>query len=174
MNGNGGGGGGNGGAEPAPSTARPATPCPVAADPVTTTNAANRDYAQPVHVALDASSRVHRGQQRLRRTGSDGLTQLDRAHALTATYTDAAQGNLVQTARVDLAAGRDLTLAIGFGATQGEAVGTAGAALRTGFGRALVRYAAGWAATTPGWSRRRRASPGSATPPPASCAASGT
>jgi len=50
----------------------------------------------------------------------------------------------VQTARVDLAAGRDVTLAIGFGATQGEAVGTAGAALRTGFGRALVRYAAGW------------------------------
>src|SRR4029450_6083700 len=75
---------------------------------------------------------------------SDGLTQLDRDHALTATYTDAAEGDLVQTARVDLAAGNDLTLALGFGATQGEAVATAGAALRTGFGRSLARYAAGW------------------------------
>ena len=41
---------------------------------------------------------------------------------------------------------QDLTLALGFGASQDEAVGTAGAALRTGFASALDRYADGWAA----------------------------
>jgi glucoamylase len=144
VNGNGGGGSGNGGPDSGTVDTSTGHPVPVAADPVTTTNAANRDYAQPVHVALDASTGFTEVSNGFAGTGSDGLTQLDRDHTLTATYTDAAQGNLVQTARVDLAAGRDVTLAIGFGATQGEAVGTAGAALRTGFGRALVRYAAGW------------------------------
>ena len=144
VNGNGGGGSGNGGPDTGTVDTSTGHPVPVAADPVTTTNAANRDYAQPVHVALDASTGFTEVSNGFAGTGSDGLTQLDRDHALTATYSDAAQGNLVQTARVDLAAGRDLTLAIGFGATQGAAVATAGAALRTGFGRALVRYAAGW------------------------------
>jgi glucoamylase len=144
VNGNGGGGGGNGGADTGTVDTSTGHPVPVAADPVTATNAANRDYAQPVHVALDASTPFTEVSSGFAGTASDGLTQLDRDHALTTTYTDAARGNLVQTARADLAAGHDLTLALGFGATQGEAVDTAGAALRTGFGRALVRYAAGW------------------------------
>jgi hypothetical protein len=144
VNGNGGGGSGNGGADSGTVDTATGHPVPVAADPVTATNASNRDYAQPVHAALDASTPLTEVSNGFAGTASDGLTQLDRDHALTATYTDAAQGNLVQTARVDLAAGRDLTLAIGFGASQRDAVGTAGAALQTGFGRALVRYAAGW------------------------------
>jgi glucoamylase len=144
VNGNGGGGSGNGGADTGTVDAATGHPVPVAADPVTATNAANRDYARPVHVALDASTPFTEVSNGFAGTGSDGLTQLDRDRALTATYRDAAGGNLVQTARVDLAAGRDLTLALGFGASQAEAVGTAGAALRTGFGRALVGYAAGW------------------------------
>jgi glucoamylase len=144
VNGNGGGGSGNGGADTGTVDAATGHPVPVAADPVTATNAANRDYAQPVHVALDASTPFTEVSNGFAGTGSDGLTQLDRDRALTTTYRDAARGNLVQTARVDLAAGRDLTLALGFGASQAEAVGTAGAALRTGFGRALVGYAAGW------------------------------
>jgi glucan 1,4-alpha-glucosidase len=138
VNGNGGGGTG---------TVDTATghPVPVAIDTVTATNAANRDYAQPVFAALDASSPFTAVSNGFAGAGSDGLTQLDRDHALTATFTDAARGNLVQTAKVDLSAGRDVTLALGFGATQQEAVGTAGAALRTGFGGALLRYALGWA-----------------------------
>jgi glucan 1,4-alpha-glucosidase len=111
---------------------------------VTATNAANRDYARPVHVALDASTPFTEVSNGFAGAASDGLTQLDHDHALTATYGQAVRGNLVQTARVDLAAGNDLTLALGFGTSQGEAVATAGAALRGGFGRALVRYAAGW------------------------------
>jgi glucoamylase len=144
VNGNGGGGSGNGGPDSGTVDTSSGHPVPVAADPVTVTNAANRDYARPVHVALDASTPFTEVSNGFAGAASDGLTQLDRDHALTATSTDAAQGNLVQTAKVDLAGGNDLTLALGFGATQGEAVATAGAALRTGFGRALAGYAAGW------------------------------
>jgi glucoamylase len=145
VNGNGGGGDGNGGADTGTVDTATGHPVPVAIDTVTATNAANRDYAQPVFAALDASTPFTAVSNGFAGAGSDGLTQLDRDHALTATYTDAARGNLVQTAKVDLAAGRDVTLALGFGATQQEAVGTAGAALRTGFGGALLRYALGWA-----------------------------
>jgi glucoamylase len=146
VNGNGGGGAGNGGADTGTVDTSTGDPVPVAIDTVTATNAANRDYAQPVFAALDASTPFAAVSNGFAGTDSDGLTQLDRDHALTATFTDAAQGNLVQTAQVDLSAGRQLTLALGFGATQREAVDTAGAALRTGFAGALVRYALGWVA----------------------------
>src|SRR5215216_915324 len=128
---------GNGGADSGTVDTSTGHPVPVAADPVTATNAANRDYARPVHVALDASTPFTEVSNGFAGTASDGLTQLDRDHALTATYAEAARGNLVQTARADLAAGNELTLALGFGTTQGEAVATAGAALGGGFGRAL-------------------------------------
>jgi glucoamylase len=143
--GNGGGGDGNGGADTGTVDTSTGHPVPVAIDTVTATNAANRDYAQPVFAALDASTPFTQVSNGFAGAGSDGLTQLDRDHALTAVFADAARGNLVQTAKVDLAAGRDVTLAFGFGATQQEAVGTAGAALRTGFGAALLRDALGWA-----------------------------
>jgi glucoamylase len=119
---------------------------PVAIDTVTATNAANRDYARPAFAALDASTPFTEVSNGFAGTGSDGLTQLDRDHALTATYADAAAGNLVQTARADLAAGGQLTVALGFGATQRQAVETAGASLRAGFAPALARHALGWAA----------------------------
>jgi Glucodextranase, domain N len=51
VNGNGGGGSGNGGPDTGTVDTSTGHPVPVAADPVTTTNAANRDYAQPVHAA---------------------------------------------------------------------------------------------------------------------------
>ena len=146
VNGNGGGGSGNGGGDTGTVDRSTGHAVPVAADTVTATNAANRDYARPVHVALDATRPFTQVSNGFAGTGSDGLTQLDRYHALTSTFTEAADGNLVQTAQLDLGAGRVLTLGLGFGATQAEAVGTAGAALRTGFGPALVRYAAGWVA----------------------------
>ena len=66
INGNGGGGTGNGGADTGDDRhARPATRPRRRTTPVTTTNAANRDYAQPVYTALDGA--VPAGHQRLRR-----------------------------------------------------------------------------------------------------------
>src|SRR5437588_12817173 len=55
VNGNGGGGAGNGGADSAAVDTSSGHPVLVASDPVTATNAANRDYAQPVYAALDGS-----------------------------------------------------------------------------------------------------------------------
>ena len=144
VNGNGGGGDGNGGPDSGTVDTSAGHPVPVAADPVTTTNAANRDYAQPVFAALDASSPFTQVTSGFAGRDSDGLTQLDNDHALTTTFTNAVTGNLVQTAQVG-STKHDLTLALGFGASQDEAVRTAGAALRTGFDSALGRYAAGWA-----------------------------
>ena len=55
VNGNGGGGAGNGGADSATDRRSTGHPVLVASDPVTATNAANRDYAQPVFAALDGA-----------------------------------------------------------------------------------------------------------------------
>ena len=65
VNGNGGGGSGNGGADSATVAGSADHPILVASDPVTATNAANRDYAQPVFAALDGT--FTRGVDRLRR-----------------------------------------------------------------------------------------------------------
>ena len=58
VNGNGGGGSGNGGADSATIDGSTGHPILVASDPVTATNAANRDYAQPVFAALDGDVRA--------------------------------------------------------------------------------------------------------------------
>jgi glucan 1,4-alpha-glucosidase len=145
VNGNGGGGPGNGGADSGTVDTSGGHPVLVASDPVTATNAANRDYAQPVFTALDASSPFTQVSNGFAGAASDGLTQLDGGHALTTTFDDAVGGNLVQTAGLG-SPKRDVTLALGFGASRAEAVRTAGAALRSGFRSALERYADGWAA----------------------------
>src|SRR6266540_620083 len=108
-------------------------PVPVASDPVTATNASNRDYAQPVFTALDASTPFTQVSNGFAGGASDGLTQLDTDHALTTTYSDAVKGNLVQTAAVGSGAEHGLTLSLGFGASQDEAVHTAGAPNNTYF-----------------------------------------
>jgi len=72
--------------------------------------------------------------------------QLDKDRALGDTFTDAANGNLVQTARLDLARGSEVTLALGFGGTQADAVKTAGASLGNRLDAVLARYVAGWVA----------------------------
>ena len=69
VNGNGGGGAGNGGADRATIDESTGDPVLVSFDPVTATNAANRDYAQPVYAALDgpfseASERLRRRSER--------------------------------------------------------------------------------------------------------------
>src|SRR5262249_19116808 len=106
--------------------------------------AANRDYAQPVHVALDGS--LTKAESGFAGAPSDGLVQLDAAHALTPTYTEALDGNVVQTAQVALGPNGKTVLALGFGATQDQAVGAAEASLATPFGKTLGAYGNGWLA----------------------------
>jgi glucan 1,4-alpha-glucosidase len=141
VNGNGGGGAGNGGADSATVDGSTGHPVLVSSDPVTATNAANRDYAQPVYAALDGA--LSEATSGFVGDPSDGLVQLDASHAITSPTRDAANGNVVQTARVSLVDGVG-TLALGFGASQTEAVGAAEGSLGSGFGNALSSYKQGW------------------------------
>jgi len=138
LNGNGGGGSGNGGAD----SGSVVDGTLVGSDTVTATNAANRDYAQPVFSALDGEfDQISNGYAG---TASDGLTQLDASHALTATYTDAPSGNLVQTARVALGRHGDFTLALGFGSTANAALSAARGSLREPLFLTALEYSLGW------------------------------
>ena len=121
VNGNGGGGPGNGGADSATVAGSPDHPILVASDPVTATNAANRDYAQPVFAALDgtftAASTGFAGSE------SDGIVQLDASHGLA---TDVPRRTGRERRRRPPRSALDdegsAVLALGFGATQDEAV----------------------------------------------------
>jgi glucan 1,4-alpha-glucosidase len=142
MNGNGGGGAGNGGADSALVDTSTGRPVLVASDPVTTTNAVNRDYAQAVYAALagpfgDATSGFAGAP-------SDALTQLDTSHALTTTYDSAAGGNVVQAAQINLQAGATFTLALSFGADQSTAVAAGQGSLGAGFPAARRDFEHGW------------------------------
>ena len=53
-------------------------------------------------------------------------------------------GNVVQTARVAVGANGKAVLALGFGASQAEAVGTAEASLGPPFDKTLADYKQGW------------------------------
>ena len=142
VNGNGGGGAGNGGADSATVDTSTGHPVLVAADPVTTTQAANRDYAQPVVAALDGP--FSQAESGFAGAPSDGLTQLDASHALTAAFTNATDGNVVQTARVALPSNGQTVLALGFGASQSAAVAAAEGSLGGSFDKTLKDYAKAW------------------------------
>ncbi|MBZ5639973.1 MAG: glucan 1,4-alpha-glucosidase [Acidobacteriia bacterium] len=144
VNGNGGGGAGNGGGDSGTTDFSAGHPVLVAWDDVTATNAVNRDYAQPVYVALDASTGLREASSGFVGAPSDPLTQLDASHALTTKYPNAQDGNVVQVAR--LSTSDTFTLALGFGSTQAEAVGAAEASLTTGFAAARRKFEAGWSA----------------------------
>ena len=75
---------------------------------------------------------------------SDGLTQLDADRRLTERFAQAAQGNLVQTARIDLGRDRSFELALGFGESRGAAVDTARSSLGGRFTSIEREYARGW------------------------------
>ncbi|MEY2417259.1 MAG: hypothetical protein QOH53_2593, partial [Ilumatobacteraceae bacterium] len=143
INGNGGGGAGNGGPDSAVTDLSTQHPIPVAYDTNTATNAANRDYAQPVFAALDGPFvSVTNGYAG---GASDGLTQLDTSHGLTTVNDSAANGNIVQVAQVNRSGQGAVTLALGFGATQSAAVNTAEQSLHLDFGGILDDYGKGWA-----------------------------
>ena len=133
VNGNGGGGAGNGGGDDATVDASTGHPVLVSSDTTTATNAANRDYAQPVFAALDGSLA----------DGSSGLVG-GADDSIDSTNTDATNGNVVQHARVLVDGNGVATLALGFGASQEEAVGTAEGSLGVKFDKTLKDYEKGW------------------------------
>jgi glucoamylase len=141
--GNGGGGSGNGGADSAVVDRSTGAAVPVSFDTVTTTNAANRDYAVPTYLALRADQPFSAVSSGFVGTAGDGLTQLDSTHTLTASDT-ATAGNVEQTAGVQRDASGAFTLALGFGTTQSAAVATAGATVRTRYSSLTARYLEGW------------------------------
>ena len=165
VNGNGGGGSGNGGADNGLTDLSSGHPILVADDPVTATNAANRDYAQPVYAALDApfTSEITNG---FAGAGSDGLVELDASHALTTSYASATNGNVVQTARIAGTSSRDadrtirFTAALGFGSTQTGAVGAAESSLGGGWDAALDSFKQGWQAYDAGLKHPPKSLPG--------------
>lgn len=144
LNGNGGGGSGNAGGDGGTVDTSTGHTIPVAYDTHTQSTAANRDYAVPVFSALDASTGLSQVTNGFAGTGSDGLTQLDATHTLTTTYTDASNGNLVQTAQIPLNQGATFTLALGFGTSQSDAVAAAEGSLAPPYGRLLNQFNAGW------------------------------
>src|SRR2546426_1674327 len=144
INGNGGGGSGNGGGDNGTIDTSNGHNVPVAFDTVTTSNAANRDYAKPVYSALDASNPFTRVSNGFAGQPSDGLVQLDTSHNLTAINTQANDGNLVQTAQANISRGGMFKLVLGFGANQPAAVSAAEASLSTQFSQLQKSYESGW------------------------------
>ncbi len=131
----------------------------VSYDTVTATNAANRDYAVPTFLALRADRPFPVAASGFVGTPSDGLTQLDSAHALTPNAT-AMNGNVEQTAAVSPDKHGEFTLALGFGTTQASAVATAGATLNTPLGATTAKYATGWKQYDAGLNRPSNHLPG--------------
>ena len=146
--GNGGGGDpakGNGGADNAVIDTTTGSAVPVSFDTVTTTTAANRDYAVPTYLALRADRPFSSATSGFVGAPSDGLTQLDASHKLTPNGT-ALGGNVEQTAGISRDKHDEFTLALGFGTTQAAAVATAGATVHTSMGQLTGTYAGGWRA----------------------------
>ena len=144
VGGNGGGGIGNGGADSATVDRTTGSPIPVSYDTVTTTNAANRDYAVPSYLALRADKPFGAVSSGFVGSASDSLTELASGHALSPAHDDAIGGNVEQTAAVSLGRDGSATLALGFGTTQSSAVATAGATVRTPLWQLLAQYETGW------------------------------
>ena len=143
INGNGGGGSQNGGADTGTVQRTGNTAVPVVYDTSTTSQATNRDYAVPTYAALragasGAASVGYAG------TASDGLTSLDATHTLGTTYATAPNGHITATEDVTPRPNDAITLALGFGRTQSDAVSTAGASLTTPFPATQARYQQGW------------------------------
>jgi glucoamylase len=139
VNGNGGGGSDNAGAN---SGVVDSSGVPVVFSTNTVTNAVNRAYAVPTYMAL-AATPARAASVGYAGTASDGLTQLDSAHALTP-YTSAPGGHVVATEDVTPGGGHQVTLALGFGRTQAQSVSVARASLAHPFGLTAASYLRGW------------------------------
>jgi glucoamylase len=144
INGNGGGGSGNGGGDTGVIDTSAGHNVPVAFDTHTASQAANRSYAVPVYSTLNASLPFIQVSNGFVGQPSDGLKQLDAAHALTNLFSEADNGNLVQTLQANLSQGGNLTLALGFGTSQKEAVRAVEGTLATQFSQLTKSYESGW------------------------------
>jgi glucoamylase len=144
INGNGGGGAGNGGGDTGIVDTSTGHDVPVAFDTNTASQAANRTYATPVFSALDASTPFTQVSNGFAGAASDGLTPLDSAHSLSAKFANATNGNLVQTAALNLSRGGNFTIALGFGTTQAEAVAAAEGTLSTHLNQLQKAYDDAW------------------------------
>lgn len=142
INGNGGGGEPNGGADSA--VVDHGTKALVSFDTSTASQALNRDYGVPLYGALRADRTFLRSTSGFAERPSDGLTQLDSARRLTQTSGRAVDGNVVQTAQVDLRRTGSFTMALGYGQTQSAAVHAAGHSAAPPFHRTRARYVATW------------------------------
>ena len=140
VNGNGGGGAQNGGADTG--VVDKSTGVPVIYDTSTTSEATNRNYEVPTYMAMTATS-AGTASVGYSGTASDGLSQLDASHALTA-YASAPAGHIVATENVTPRFGDSFTLALGFGRTQQQAVQTAKSSLALPFQLLALQYAATW------------------------------
>jgi glucan 1,4-alpha-glucosidase len=143
VNGNGGGGSQNAGANSGVIDTSTGAPVPVVFSTNTVTNATNRDYAVPTYMALASGSPARAASVGYAGTPSDGLAQLDSSHTLTP-YDSAPDGHIVATADVTPAHGNSVTLALGFGRSQAQAVATTGSSLRQPFGNTEGQYVTGW------------------------------
>src|SRR5215472_16143328 len=143
VNGNGGGGAQNAGGNTGVIDTSTGSAVPVIYSTNTVTNAVNRDYAVPTFMALDASVSSPAAGVGYAGSVSDGLTQLDVAHALTP-YDSAPDGYITATEDVTPARGHSVTLALGFGRDQASAVATARRSLRQPFAAAEQSYLTGW------------------------------
>ncbi|MDX6203880.1 MAG: glucoamylase [Frankiales bacterium] len=143
VGGNGGGGTDNAGADSAVVDSSSGSPVPVSYDTNTATTAANRDYAVPSFLALQADRPFQGVSSGFVGTASDGLVQLDGAHHLIA-QDSALGGNVEQTAGITLGSDRSFTLALGFGTTQHQAVAVAGASIHRSWSSLVASYQSGW------------------------------
>ena len=139
-----GGTGGGGSQNAGPNSASLIGSVPVDANPNTVTDATNRTYAVPTYEALQATHGFGSESVGYAGSASDGLTMLDNAHALTASYDSAPAGHVTLTAQLNLRHGRSTNLALGFGQTQAAAIATAGASAGQHFDRAWGNYEAQW------------------------------
>ncbi|MDX6396229.1 MAG: hypothetical protein QOJ73_7292 [Streptosporangiaceae bacterium] len=147
VNGDGGGGTGsneNAGGNTGTIDTSTGSPVPVVYSTNTVTQAANRSYAVPTYMALRPSSPSAAASVGYAGTASDGLTQLAATHALTS-YGSAPNGHVTATEDVTPRHGDQVTLALGFGRTQAQAVATAGASLARPLRLTELAYLAGWA-----------------------------
>jgi glucoamylase len=160
VNGDGGGGSQNAGGNTGVIDTSTGSPVPVIYSTNTVTEAANRSYAVPTYMALRASSPSGAASVGYAGTASDGLTELDATHALATTYDSAPDGHITATEELTPSRGGEVTLALGFGRSQAQAVATAGASLAHPFALTELGYLAGWAVYDAGLRRPPASFPG--------------
>jgi glucoamylase len=152
VNGNGGGGTQNAGGNDGVVVNSRGSAVPVVSSTNTVTDATNRTYAVPTYLALADSTPAPAASVGYAGTASDGLTQLDTAHALTP-YSSAPDGHIVATQELAPARDGTVTLALGFGRTQAAAVQTAQGSLTASFSQTERKYLGGWVAYDAGLRR---------------------